>query len=242
MIYAAADIHGRYDKYEKLLKELQLKPKDTLYILGDVIDRGEDGFKILLDISSRFNIKMLLGNHEAMAIDALPCILKGLRESGKQGNFLKSLPDEDLQKVMLWFYNKGETSLRDFFQLTNEQKQSVWEYMLNLPLYAEITAKFRKFVLVHGGLENFSEKRPLSDYSQEEIVWCRPMKNTVYYPNKYVVFGHTPTQLLCEKYHWMGTPGKIVRYGKLIDIDCGCIFPDGQLCCLCLDTMEEIYI
>lgn len=241
MIYVAADIHGRYDKYEKLLKEINLKPKDTLYILGDVIDRGKDGFKILLDISARSNIKMLLGNHEAMAIDALPCIMQSLHESGEKYD-LMTLPEKDIQKIILWFYNKGETSLKDFLELTNEQKQSVWEYMLTLPLYAETTARFKKFVLVHGGLENFSETRPLNDYKQDEIVWCRPAKNTTYYPDKYVVFGHTPTQLLCDKYNWKGTPGKIVRYEKLIDIDCGCIFPDGKLGCLCLDTMEEIYI
>jgi len=241
MIYTVADIHGRYDKYENLLREINLNSADTLYILGDVLDRGEDGFKILSDISSRSNIKMLLGNHEAMAIDALPCIMKALRESGTQCD-LMNLPEKDLQKVVLWFYNKGETSLKDFFTLTSEQRQSVWEYMLNLPLYAEITVGLRKFVLVHGGLEHFSKTRSLSDYKQDEIVWCRPKKNTVYYSDKYVVFGHTPTQLLCGEYHWKGKPGKIVRDGKLIDIDCGCIFPDGQLGCLCLDTMEEIYI
>lgn len=40
MIYVVSDIHGCYDKYQELLKKLNLGPDDTLYVLGDVIDRG----------------------------------------------------------------------------------------------------------------------------------------------------------------------------------------------------------
>lgn len=49
MTYTVSDIHGCYDKYRELLRAIQLQPNDTLYVLGDVIDRGPDGFKILLD-------------------------------------------------------------------------------------------------------------------------------------------------------------------------------------------------
>lgn len=49
MIYAVSDIHGCYNKYQKLLKKINFGSNDTLYILGDVINRGSDGFKILLD-------------------------------------------------------------------------------------------------------------------------------------------------------------------------------------------------
>ena len=40
MTYAVSDIHGCYDKYRELLRAIQLHPDDTLYVLGDVIDRG----------------------------------------------------------------------------------------------------------------------------------------------------------------------------------------------------------
>ena len=42
MQYAVSDIHGRYDKYAELLRRIDLKPFDTLYVLGDMIDRGPD--------------------------------------------------------------------------------------------------------------------------------------------------------------------------------------------------------
>ena len=36
--------------------------------------------------------------------------------------------------------------------------------------------------------------------------------------------------------------GKIYRTESFIDIDCGCVYSGGRLGCLCLDTMEEIYV
>ena len=49
MIYVCSDIHGHYSCYAALLECIGLRPDDTLYILGDVIDRGPDGVKILQD-------------------------------------------------------------------------------------------------------------------------------------------------------------------------------------------------
>ena len=56
MQYAVSDIHGRYDKYTELLRRLALNESDTLYILGDSIDRGPDGLKILQDNSSSLGL------------------------------------------------------------------------------------------------------------------------------------------------------------------------------------------
>ena len=231
MIYAVSDIHGCYDKYKELLKKINLGPDDTLYVIGDMIDRGPDGFKILLDMAQRSNVVNLMGNHEAMAINALPQILTAVEEDGEI-----VLTGDDAKVVELWFHNGGELSLADFLLLNDEQAKTAWKYMCNMPLYKEVEAGGQQFVLVHGGLEGFSPSRPLDSYTSNEILWCRPEKDTIYYPDKYVVFGHTPVQFLETS-----TPAKIYRKDKLIDIDCGCVF-SGRLGCLCLDTMEEIYV
>lgn len=231
MIYAISDIHGCWDKYRKLLKKINFGPNDTLYVLGDVIDRGPDGFKIMLDMARRPNVINLMGNHEAMAVQALSHILCAVLQVSSSA--LLEAAEEDVE---LWFYNGGELSLADFLWLNDGQTQIVWDYMRDMPLYQEITAGGQKFVLVHSGLENFSPSRPLSDYAPKEILWCRPEEDTAYYPDKYVVFGHTPVQLLKAD-----APAKIYRRNNLIDIDCGCVF-SNRLGCLCLDTLEEIYV
>lgn len=63
MIYVMSDLHGCYEKYVQMLKIIEFNSDDFLYIVGDVIDRGEDGIKILLDMMKRSNIIPILGNH-----------------------------------------------------------------------------------------------------------------------------------------------------------------------------------
>lgn len=234
MIYAVSDIHGCYDKYKKLLQRINLGPEDTLCVLGDVIDRGGDGFKIMLDMAQRPNVVNLLGNHEDMAIKALPGILRAITSGGSE-----AMSEEDQDTMELWFYNGGELSLADFLWLDNEQERIVWEYMKAMPLYKELEVNGRRFVLLHGRLEDFSPDRPLTDYAPNEILWCRPVPDTVYYPNRYVVFGHTPVQHLAPH---DDIPAKIYHGDHIIDIDCGCVFQNGRLGCLCLDTMKEVYV
>ena len=40
MHYVCGDIHGQYDDYIQILEQIDLKDDDTLYIIGDAIDRG----------------------------------------------------------------------------------------------------------------------------------------------------------------------------------------------------------
>lgn len=236
MIYAVSDLHGCYDRYRKLLDKLNLGEQDTLYVLGDALDRGPEGFRILSDMASRPQVVGLLGNHEAMALDALPGLLGNLENS------CSSMSRADRSNVSLWFCNGGEASLRDFLRLDKGQRQEIWAYMRSLPLYREVKAGGRDFLLVHGGLEHFSPSRSLADYHRDEIVWCRPEPNTVYFPDRCVVLGHTPTQLLYDAVGHGSAQGKIYRTESFIDIDCGYVYPGGRLGCLCLDTMEEIYV
>ena len=67
MIYVMSDLHGCYDKFKEMLKKINFGENDTLYILGDFVDRGDGGIKILFDIMNRKNIVPLLGNHDYVA-------------------------------------------------------------------------------------------------------------------------------------------------------------------------------
>lgn len=43
MIYVMSDIHGRIDRFESILRQIDLQEQDHLYVLGDVIDRNVGG-------------------------------------------------------------------------------------------------------------------------------------------------------------------------------------------------------
>lgn len=40
MIYVMSDIHGQKRRFDSVMKQINLQPEDTLYVLGDVIDRN----------------------------------------------------------------------------------------------------------------------------------------------------------------------------------------------------------
>ena len=47
MVYIMSDIHGRKDRFDDILKQINLTKNDTLYILGDVVDRNPDSITLL---------------------------------------------------------------------------------------------------------------------------------------------------------------------------------------------------
>ena len=71
MIYVMSDIHGNTARFESVMKQIDLQPTDTLYVLGDVIDRFPDGIRILRRLMKMSNVKMILGNHELLMLNAL---------------------------------------------------------------------------------------------------------------------------------------------------------------------------
>ena len=48
--YVMSDIHGEANRFHAMLEKIRVSADDTLYILGDVIDRGVDGINLLLEI------------------------------------------------------------------------------------------------------------------------------------------------------------------------------------------------
>ena len=69
MIYCMSDIHGELDRFKAMLDLINFSSDDTLYIIGDVIDRHPGGVEILKIIKDTPNMFMLLGNHEQMCLD-----------------------------------------------------------------------------------------------------------------------------------------------------------------------------
>jgi len=64
MTYCISDIHGCYEEFTALLEQINFSDADTLYILGDVIDRGDATEQCLAYIKQAKNIHCLKGNHE----------------------------------------------------------------------------------------------------------------------------------------------------------------------------------
>lgn len=226
VVYVVSDLHGCYDKYIKLLERLKMNPNNFLYILGDIVDRGSDGMKILLDLINRKNVFSYRGNHDhyaqimlrnfALANDG--CFADGLEETFR-----------------LWLSDGGSPTYEEFLKLDESKQQSALSYLSSLPLFEELTIGGQKFFLAHTVPEK-SKMLNIDSCRISDFIMGEPEYEKMYFEDMLIVTGHTPTGFIDPEY-----TGQIWKGNNHIAIDCGAVF-GNPLGCICLDTMEEIYV
>lgn len=231
MTYCVSDLHGCVDKYRLLLEKINLQPNDTLYVLGDCVDRGEHGIEILLDIAERKNVVLLMGNHDYIA-DAL------LRYLGDPlpGHVDKKAVDSMFRN---WFADGGGPTYREYRLLSKKEKAKVHDLIYSARYHLEIVVAGKKFHLSH----TLPTRRLWKQEHKHEgflssiaFIEGEPEYDGVYDESMFFVTGHVPTGLIDPD-----SQGRIWKKNHHIAIDCGAVF-GNPLGCICLDTMEEIYI
>lgn len=233
MIYVASDLHGcGVEAFQALLGRAGFREDDFLFILGDVIDRGNHGAELLLWLTQQPNVQFVLGNHEAMML-ACAFLFDEVTEKS-----LDSLTVDDLKRMNHWQRNGGDPTIagmRKYLKEDPELVEGMLEYLRDAPLYETVEAGGRKFILVHGGIGNFEADKPLDLYEPQDFLWERPSLETVYYADATVILGHTPTVCYGEEYR-----GRILRTESWINIDAGVSMGCGPAL-LRLDDLKEFY-
>ncbi|RNI25033.1 metallophosphoesterase [Rufibacter latericius] len=210
--YAISDIHGCAKTFKYMVEEvLHLRNRDSLFLLGDYIDRGPDS-KGVLDyilklIRNGYKVYALSGNHEYMMLRAR----------------------ENLAYNTFWLTNGGKETLESFRVETIESIKSVyWDLLEQLELYMVLD----DYLLVHAGF-NFAISNPERD--KHTLLWAREFEvDKQKLGNRRIIHGHTPLPLEQIKYS-LRKP-----VSNVLNIDAGCVFKSqlGYLVALNLDTLE----
>lgn len=264
MIYVCSDIHGRFDRYKKLLKKI--KDDDTLYILGDAIDRGQDGIKILKDIMNRKNVILISGNHEDFMYKYLLKQQQLSIQNNKKSNIFNN-DNNDFNTIWFADANGGKITYDKFLEEPENIQLDIFNFLSKLPVIVLLKINDTKFHLSHAGTilnKNFNRyklnkptiiyRHKVSDNDIYHILWCNPYKYSSYldfseFPNNFTcIFGHVPVQVIKDDF----IKFKPYKYNNTIDIDGGCAYilaeskyPDDvktALNYMCLDTMKSYYI
>lgn len=230
MIYVASDLHGYpLEKFKDFLSKAGFGKKDFLYILGDVIDRGPDGIKILRWMMLQPNVELILGNHEAMLL-ACDFLFDEITEES-----ISKLTGRKLNTYNVWVSNSGQVTLNALSGVRDKEIQYILEYLREAPLYETLTVNGKDFVLVHSGLGGFRKDKKLSEYTPTDLLWSRPSLNTRYFDDVTVIFGHTPTVCYGNEHI-----GRILSTDTWINVDAG-VGIGQEPALLRLDDMKEFY-
>lgn len=153
---------------------LQLKPDDTLFLLGDYIDRGLDSVGVLDYLlklqKSGFDLRPIRGNHEEMLLNAV----------------------NDPGACNIWFGNGGWATLKEFGADT---PSAIPQRYLDFLAGLRYVLTTEDYIFVHAGLD-FTTDNPLGDTTPEFMLWARGCKvNVAKIDSKTLITGHTVTPL-----------------------------------------------
>lgn len=230
--YVISDIHGCAEDFFALLSKIKFSPDDTLYVLGDAMDRGPEPIKVIQDLMQRENVFYVLGNHDVMFLEVLRRLNVELNEDNAN-----ALTQEDFQVYFDYIQNGGEETLRQFRRLSPEEQADIRDYLESSPFYETIEHDGKLYILVHAGIDNFDPEKELDEYDPEDFLWTRPDYGIKYFPGDriFLMTGHTPTPLIRSD----NRPLVYTGYNH-IAIDCGCVF-GGSLAAYCIETGAVSY-
>lgn len=247
MYYAVSDLHGCYEKYKQLLDILQFGDNDTLYVLGDIVDRGDGGIRILQDMMRHKNVVSFWGNHDYMAYFLLK-IFYSLEEKRTDSSEGEPSVEESLLKMdeyCCWTEIGGGKTFDAFKRLDRDSQKKVLDYMSTFRFFHEVEVNKRKFFLSHtvpgknkmsefvsGYKDDFLRDEPEYEF---DFITGVPEYHKTYFEDRYIITGHMPTGFIDKDY-----VGKIYRKNRHIAIDCGAVY-GAPIGCICLDTLEEFY-
>lgn len=188
-IYAVGDIHGRLDLLERLVDRiyvdvtLRAEASTRIVILGDFVDRGPASAKIidlLIRLKAEPHVVVLLGNHEAIMLDAY---------------------DGDHSAMDLWLEHGGIATLESFgadlagIEIDDTRAmikiarriipRRVIAWLRKLPTHVQ----FGRYYFVHAGVR---PGIPLADQRDEDRLWIREaFTASLHDHGAVIVHGHT---------------------------------------------------
>ena len=174
------DIHGHLCTLRALIENvIKLSKEDSLYFLGDYIDRGNESKGVIDYIiglqEEGFDVHCVRGNHEDYCIRAW--------EADKKRFLFRSKIEKD------WRKNGAEETLRSFGV---KRPREIDEYYINWMKKTEYFIELDTCILVHAGL-NFKVKNPFDDH--HAMMWIKDFKvRKSKVGGKKVIHGHIPIE------------------------------------------------
>ena len=188
--FVIGDVHGRRAQFKSLVEMLPRDDeRDTLVILGDIVDRGEDAPGVVSDIlelrrEQPRRVVILRGNHEQMLLDFI---------DGRDDLWFHAAVGSEMTFEQ-YAGHPLNVAVRENYDVAQREVKNVVppehvEFFRGLPFYYEDDYA----LYVHAGLDCGKHPR---DTDPHRLMWSRDEDFFRHYHGKLCVFGHTPVPFL----------------------------------------------
>lgn len=230
MHYAIGDIHNDSLRFEQMLKIIDLKSEDHLYLMGDLFDRcnsNPDPVGVYFDVLKLADrVSVVMGNHDIWLAEYIESYY--------------SVSERKRKRITPYGYNSFELMNS---RLTEVDMLQLATYIKSFPLQIEVEVEGIKYLMGHAMTADPSEDRHMSYYIMGIDAPDFFESGILGYIS---ICGHTDTSFMKVykgKYSDDTQPSIWRNDAKnLYMIDCGCGFSSGRLACVCLETGEEFYV
>ena len=211
-VYAVGDIHGRRDLFDAVITAIAADDaargpaQTTVVLLGDLIDRGPDSagvVKAARDWSAQRRVRILLGNHEEMLLEALESedVLRSFLRYGGRETVLSYLPDP------------GAYHQADLAEALALLRAALPPGDLDFIRRSEDMIEIGDYLFVHAGIR---PGVPLEQQRRADLRWIR--EPFLSHPGSFgpvVVHGHTIFEQVFVGHNRIGIDTGAYRTGRL---------------------------
>lgn len=209
-IYAIGDVHGKYDLFEKLVKEYD-PLLHQLVLIGDLNDRGsktKECFLLGMRLVKETGAIYLRGNHEEYFLDFLK------EPEDWYEPYLRNGGKETIESLL----HTGATeeySPTEIAMMIRSRYSELIDFLCERPLYYE----WKNYIFVHAGVD--LSKKDWHQTSPHDFIWIREaFHKGENQTGKTIVFGHTITPML----HGDMETTDLWKKDQKIGIDGGAVF------------------
>ncbi|RYX93533.1 MAG: symmetrical bis(5'-nucleosyl)-tetraphosphatase [Comamonadaceae bacterium] len=139
--YMIGDLQGCHEPLLRLLDKTGFSPsRDTLYLLGDLVNRGPDSLAVLRTLSAMgAEAKCLLGNHDLHLL----AVSEGVRKNGRKDTLQDVLQAPDRAGLLDWLRHRQMAIRAEGWLMVHAGVLPQWDADKTMRLAAEVEQALR---------------------------------------------------------------------------------------------------
>lgn len=140
-LYCIGDLQGCNAPFQRLLDKIDFSPsRDTLYLLGDLVNRGPDSLATLRHIVALGDAaQSLLGNHDLHLL----ALWQGVRQPGRHDTVKDLLQASERDALLDWLRHRAMAMHRHGWLMVHAGVLPTWSAARTMALAAEVEQALR---------------------------------------------------------------------------------------------------